>query len=100
MNSDSVAAVAAAARECPDVFAELLGFQQSQLHTDMQTHLTKHKDAAVGMPRGHGKSVQIGIREAWEIGRNPRIRIKHIGQTVVKAQEQVRMVVQIMRSEV
>lgn len=100
MNKDSVAAVAAAARECPDVFAELLGFQQSKLHTDMQAHLTAHKDAAVGMPRGHGKSVQIGIREAWEIGRNPRIRIKHIGQTVVKAQEQVRMVVQIMRSEV
>lgn len=89
-----------AARECPDVFAELLGFNQSALHAEMQAHLSKYGDAAIGMPRGHGKSVQLGIRQAWEIGRNPAIRIKHIGQTVVKAQEQIRMVVQIMRSDV
>ena len=76
-----------AARECPDVFAELLGFNQSALHAEMQAHLSKYGDAAIGMPRGHGKSVQLGIRQAWEIGRNPAIRIKHIGQTVVKAQE-------------
>jgi predicted phage terminase large subunit-like protein len=93
-------AIAEAARECPDVFAEWLGFSQSGLHSAMQAHLSKHGDAAIGMPRGHGKSVQLGIRQAWEIGRNPSIRIKHIGQTVAKAQEQIRMVVQIMRSEV
>lgn len=90
----------AAARDCPDLFAEWLGFSQSMLHSEMQAHLTNHPDASVGMPRGHGKSVQLGIRQAWEIGRSPNIRIKHIGQTVAKAQEQIRMVVQIMRSEV
>ena len=94
MNLDpDTQAVTAAARECPDVFAELLGFAQSPLHTAMQSHLTAYGDAAIGMPRGHGKSVQLGIRQAWEIGRNPSIRIKHVGQTVTKAQEQIRMVV-------
>ncbi len=92
-------AVAAAARECPDVFAEWLGFGQATLHSAMQAHLSAHPDAAIGMPRGHGKSVQLGIRQAWEIGRNPTIRIKHVGQTVTKAQEQIRMVVSIMRSD-
>lgn len=87
-------------RECPDTFAELLGFTQSSVHTDMQMHLTRFGNAAIGLPRGHGKSVQCAIREAWEIGRNPCIRIKHVGQTVAKAQEQIRMVVQIMRSEI
>lgn len=100
MIDPETSAVIAAARECPDVFAELLGFNQFGLHTEMQAHLSKNGDAAIGVPRGHGKSVQIGIREAWEIGRNPHIRIKHVGQTVVKAQEQIRMVVQIMRSDV
>lgn len=100
MLPDETDAVIAAARECPDVFAELLGFNQSGLHSDLQAHLSAHGDAAVGVPRGHGKSVQLGIRQAWEIGRNPAIRIKHIGQTVIKAQEQIRMVVQIMRSDV
>lgn len=100
MVDPDTSAVIAAARECPDIFAELLGFNQSGLHSEMQAHLSAHGDAAIGMPRGHGKSVQLGIRQAWEIGRNPAIRIKHIGQTVAKAQEQIRMVVQIMRSEV
>lgn len=92
--------VFALARECPDTFAELLGFRQSEIHVGLQSHLTKYDNATIGLPRGHGKSVQCAIREAWEIGRNPRIRIKHVGQTVTKAQEQIRMVVQIMRSSV
>jgi len=99
MDSDTQV-IFAMAREDPDTFAELLGFSQSSVHSDMQKHLTRFANATVGLPRGHGKSVQCAIRQAWEIGQNPRIRIKHVGQTVTKAQEQIRMVVQIMRSDI
>jgi len=89
--------ISALARACPNYFAEVMGFQQSGVHNLLQYHLTDHENATIGLPRGHGKSVQCALREAWEIGHNPRIRIKHVGQTVTKAQEQIRMVVQILR---
>lgn len=89
-----------AARRCPDTFAEVMNFEQAAIHTRLQHYLTERPDATVGLPRGHGKSVQAGLREAWEIGRNPSIRIKHVCQTDDKASEQVRFVGAILTNPV
>lgn len=93
-------AVIDAGRRNPDIFAELMGFQQAPIHTELQDFLTDHGDASVGLPRGHGKSIQVGLREAWEIGKNPNIRIKHIAQIDDKATEQIRFITALMESNV
>jgi predicted phage terminase large subunit-like protein len=90
-------AIIDAARRCPDTFAEVMGFAPAPIHTRVQQFLSDHPDASIGMPRGHGKSVQLALREAWEIGINPSIRIKHIAQIDDKACEQIRFVTNIMR---
>ena len=59
MRDPDTDAILQAARLCPDIFAELLGFNQSALHAEMQAHLSKYGDAAIGMPRGHGKSAGL-----------------------------------------
>jgi len=86
-----MSAVVVAARSDPDTFAELMGYNQSELHRELQAYLYT-ADGTVGMPRGHGKSVQAALRYAYEIGRNPSIRIWHVAQTDEKASEQVRFV--------
>ena len=99
MQDDSTAAVLDAASQDPDTFAELMRYDQAEVHAELQAYLNTD-DATVGMPRGHGKSVQAGLRYAWEIGRNPSIRIWHIAQTDEKASEQVRFVTAIMQTPV
>jgi hypothetical protein len=90
-------ALIVAARQDADAFAETMGFDQAEIHRRLQAYLDNEPDATIGMPRGHGKSVQAGLREAWEIGKNPAIRIKHICQTDDKASEQVRFVSAILQ---
>ena len=98
MPTDEVLIVAA--RLNCNAFAEAMGYEQSDLHTSLQRFLTAGTDSTIGMSRGHGKSVQIGLRQAWEIGKNPNIRIKHVAQTDEKASEQVRFVASIMSSPI
>lgn len=97
---DDVATVILTARENPNHFAKLLGYDQDHIHQSMQDYLSRSTDSTIGVPRGHGKSVQAGIREAWEIGTNPGIRIKHVCQTDDKASEQIKFVASIMDSPV
>jgi predicted phage terminase large subunit-like protein len=100
MLDDAAAAVIAAARNDADTFAELMQYDQAEVHRRLQQYLAESTDATVGMPRGHGKSVQAGLRYAWEIGRNPSIRIWHIAQTDEKASEQVRFVAALLQTGV
>lgn len=67
-----------AMRMDPNLYIEvMMGFTQSDLHVRMQNHVTKHGNCAITTHRGAGKTDQISVgRMAWEIGRNPNIRIK------------------------
>lgn len=62
----------------PNLFIQtMMGFKQADLHVEMQGHISRHKNCAVTTHRGAGKTDQISVgRMAWEIGRNPNIRIK------------------------
>lgn len=66
------------ARNSPDAFIELvLGYTQAPIHREIQQHLTDSDNPSVTTHRGAGKTDQVSIgRTAWEIGRNPDIRVK------------------------
>lgn len=69
----------AEARTDPNTFAELVfGITQADIHRRMQAHFTAHPRALCKIPRDHGKTTQTVARTIWEIGRNPRIRIKYL----------------------
>lgn len=65
-------------RANPNLFIQvMMGFTQADLHVEMQGHVSTHQNCAVTTHRGAGKTDQISVgRMAWEIGRNPNIRIK------------------------
>ena len=87
------------ARRNPDVFvAYTRGYQQGQFHRRIQAHLTAHEKAYCELPRGHGKTEQAAARMAWEIGRNPAIRIKYIAQTDEYATKTTDLVKRIIES--
>ncbi len=68
-------------RQNPAIFsAVMLATDVVPLHARLQSHLSKHDRAQVELPRGHGKTSQIAMRIAWEIGHNPNIRVKIVMQ--------------------
>jgi predicted phage terminase large subunit-like protein len=69
-------------RLSPNWFATyVLGFEQGRIHKRIHDHLGTHQNCYIELPRGHGKTSQMAARCAWEIGRNPDIRIKYIQQS-------------------
>lgn len=52
------------------------------------------------LPRDHGKSAYIGYRVAWEIVRNPDIRILYISSTANLAEKQLKFVKDILTSKI
>lgn len=62
---------------------------QGQVHRDLQTVFTNHKKVIIGLPRFHGKTVQIIGRALFEIGKNPDIIIKIIGPDETSANRRV-----------
>ena len=59
----------------------LLGVENGQLHDDLHFMLDESKDCYVELPRGHGKTSNMAARVAWEIGRNPELRVKIVAST-------------------
>ncbi len=51
------------------------------------------------LPRDHGKSAMIAYRVAWEITRNPAIRIMYVSSTQNLAIRQVKAIKEILTSE-
>lgn len=51
------------------------------------------------LPRDHGKSAMIAYRVAWEITRNPAIRVLYISSTSTLAIKQVKFIKDILTSE-
>lgn len=97
-SSDRV--VIAAARESMNVFAAyVLDLDQAMVHKRLQRHLGDHDDCHTELPRGHGKTVQLSGRCAFEIGRNPDIRIKYVQQSDVEAARTTELIKNIIESE-
>ncbi len=78
----SLAAMSRAAADDPNRFLQLcLPTPQAELHRAMQDFLTRHRKALVELPRDHGKTTQVCLRIAWELGRNPMLRVKLVCST-------------------
>ena len=86
-------------REDPDVFVEFCftdpggrPLRQAAVHRDLQAFLTTHPRGLVELPRDHGKSTQVCARLAWELGRDPSLRVKVVCASEALAAERGRFV--------
>lgn len=52
------------------------------------------------LPRDHGKSAMIAYRVAWEITKNPTIRVLYISATANLAQKQLKFIKDILTSDI
>src|SRR5512138_3893428 len=48
------------------------------------------------LPRDHGKSAMVAYRVAWEITRNPAVRILYISATATLAKKQLKFIKDIL----
>lgn len=60
------------------------------VHVELQDFLFDNSRAMIELPRDHGKSMQVCIRLAWELGNRPGLRIKIICSTEAVAAERGR----------
>lgn len=100
----------AALRVAPDAFykacrmnvplfnAYVQGIENGELHVELQDHLTDNDNATAMFPRKHGKTTQMCGRVAWEVGRNPNIRVQIIQSNEEDAKKTVDMIRQIIES--
>jgi predicted phage terminase large subunit-like protein len=77
----------------------VLGVENAALHDELQWHLDAHVNAYCELPRGHGKTNQMAARVAWEIGRNPLIRVKIVGSSDDEATKTVTLIRKIVESD-
>jgi len=100
MKTISDDAIIGACRKSPNVFATyVMEFVQGGLHKKMQRFLTEHDNCYVEYPRGHGKTAQMTLRVAWEIGNDPSVRIKYIQQSDVEAKKTTSLIKSIIESD-
>lgn len=52
------------------------------------------------LPRDHGKSAMIAYRVAWEITRNPAVRVLYISSTANLAEKQLKFIKDILTSKI
>jgi len=69
------------------------------MHKRMQRHLSDHCNCYVEYPRGHGKTAQMTLRVAWEIGNDPTVRIKYIQQSDVEAKKTTGLIKAIIEGD-
>lgn len=88
-----------AARESPNFFASfVLGFKQGNVHRRLQSHLTNNINCYIEEHRGVGKTSQLSLRCAYEIGRRHDVRIKYIQQNKDEAIRTSRLIRDIIDS--
>jgi predicted phage terminase large subunit-like protein len=94
------AAKAIDARDCPNAFIEFVGgYEQGAIHREFQAHISAHTESHTEIPRGHGKTEQSAYRVAWEIGRNPNIRVKYVQQSDRESRKTSATIRDIIESE-
>jgi phage terminase large subunit-like protein len=52
------------------------------------------------LPRDHGKSAMVAYRVAWEITRNPAVRVLYVSSTALLATKQLKFIKDILTSDV
>lgn len=62
------------------------------LHRDLQRFLGTQRRALIELPRDHGKTTQVCTHIAWELGRNPSLRVILICSTDTLATERGRYI--------
>ena len=86
-------------RKDPNVFTEyVLGYVQADIHKTIQEAFNNHERLVIMIPREHGKTSQVMSRIAWEIGKNPEIRIKVVSESTDLAESLVPPIEKILRS--
>ena len=82
------------ARRDPNVFIEFATrdtngdpIRQADFHIEWQRMMGELEATLIMAPRGHAKSMSATSRLVWEIGNNPRLRIKIVCAKDAKAQE-------------
>lgn len=73
------------------VHSELISWWNRQGHSHHQLVL---------LPRDHGKSAMVAYRVAWEITRNPAVRILYISSTANLAEKQLKFIKDILDSKI
>ncbi|CAN5488501.1 hypothetical protein BH11PLA2_BH11PLA2_52190 [soil metagenome] len=66
------------------------------VHRGLQNHLSGHSRALVELPRDHGKTTQVCLRVLWELGRNPKLRIKIVCASEAIARDRSRYLRQLI----
>lgn len=64
------------------------------------TRQEARKDQLLLLPRDHGKSALVAYRVAWEITRNPTVRILYISATANLAEKQLKFIQDILTSKI
>jgi predicted phage terminase large subunit-like protein len=77
----------------------LQGVENARMHDELQWFLDEAVDGYVELPRGHGKTSSMASRVAWEIGRNPEIRVKIVASTDDEAAKTVTMIRKFIESD-
>lgn len=86
----------------PSWFQQYVGeVENGGLQNDLQEFWSSGAggNSYVELPRGHTKTNTLMLRLAWEIGRNPRIRIKYVGSNETEATKTVTGVKRILESD-
>jgi phage terminase large subunit-like protein len=88
-----------------EVFARLILPQRvyGGIHVELFRFWTKSDAKShqlVLLPRDHGKSICLGIEGAWEIIRNPAIKILYLSSTANLAQKQLKFIKDILTSDI
>ena len=87
-------------RQSPNLFASfVMGFEQGDIHKQMQRFLSQNDNAYLEVCRGHGKTAQMSLRVAWEVGRDPSVRIKYVQQSDVEAKKTTGLIKSIIEGE-
>jgi predicted phage terminase large subunit-like protein len=90
-----------ACREVPDLFiARMYRIAPCRMHIEMQRFLDANPVGGIFIPRNHGKTTQVTIgRMAWEIGRNPNMRIQIVQNTLPNARKTVGAIKETLESD-
>lgn len=88
-----------------ETFARLVLPQRvyANIHLELFKFWTKEDRKThqlVLLPRDHGKSAMLGVAMAWEIVRNPAIRILYLSSTANLAQKQLKFIKDILTSDI
>jgi len=73
------------------------------VHTELLQWWTREDAKShqlVLLPRDHGKSAMVAYRVAWEITRNPAVRILYVSATANLAQKQLKFIKDILTSDI